>query len=223
MLLDPQDRTAGGRLFSVGMGGIMLLVSSMLTWGAFFEQHSSELPALGYLLLVVVWSLTVHLLLSGFRQPLVRRLSAATSALAFVAFTVFIVWVAIQAASSPAETCARSGRYTFAVLVFFVAGCGVWLMASALLQQRRARLESKPPAPLAPGAVLFWPFLALAKAPLGTAVVGLALFGSAALGEWLGGRWGHPLTGAAAFLLVPIVVGVVLTGLAAARKVRGHT
>ncbi|MGC4114181.1 MAG: hypothetical protein QM765_06060 [Myxococcales bacterium] len=222
---DPKSDLSG-KVISAGFGLVLLLIAVLLTYGAFFEPRrpgdTFDLPAQGYLLLASVYALTLSLLVSVVNRPAVQRIQSALSTVALLSFAGFFVWLAVLAAvAPPRETRPGLGHYTFAVLVFFAAGSGTFLGFVALLQHRRAAKVSAPPPALSPGSMLIWPLLALFKAPLGSAVVFGLCAGLTFFGEWLGGRFGHPLAGAVAFLVVPMVVGVLAAGRSAARQIRG--
>ena len=117
---DSGPRPQGSRLSSAVAGGLMLLVSAYLTYG------------------VSGWAVAVHELHIGARGPLPQRVGQAAGAVAVAAFGGFMAWAAIAVVSAPEPSAPRLGRSPLAVGLLSWVASGLFLVATSLLQRRRA-------------------------------------------------------------------------------------
>lgn len=183
--------------FNAAFALLMTLIALPLTFFPLFEGMPTDWTlvdwGLSIALLGVLWGLAFHFILSCFRRPRAQRASRFLIRFALILFAGFLAVVFLK---DDSESSIRFplGETIGAFILF------TWAMGLVFYLGDRKRRSLSPSQTdditRSPLIVLLWPLLMFAKSPL-TAMLGfLPILGILYLGQWVGGKWGHPMAGA---------------------------
>jgi hypothetical protein len=210
------DRERTGRIVSICLGLLLLLVSAGLTAGVLFAERpagNEPWPVAPYaLLLVVMWTLSVGSLTSSTRRRWLRRLSrwsTSTGALGLAAFLVCI-WAWPGAAGAGVEM--DPALAALAGVALFVVAVGLALFIGERRAARRGD-AARDSVFASPMSIAAWPVLLAFKSPLVFALTSVVVIGVSYVGALTGATRGAPLSGAlvgaAVLLFVVASVGAL--------------
>ncbi len=183
--------------FNGAFAFVMTLIALALTFFPLFEEKPTDWTlvdwGLSFVLLGAIWGLAFHFFLSCFRRPWAERASRFLIRFALILFAGVVAVSFLKGDSeSPVRFPLTETLGAFILLT--------WAMGLVFYHGDKKRRSLSPRVTeditCSPLIVLFWPLLMFAKSPL-TAVLGfLPILGILHLGQWIGGRYGHPMTGA---------------------------
>ncbi len=206
--------------FNAAFALVMILIASALTFFPLFEEKPTDWTlvdwGLSLVLLGAIWGLAFHFFLSCFRRRWAERASR------FLIRFALILFAGVVAASflkgDPESRVRFPLGETIGAFILLT-----WAMGLVFYIDDKKRRSLSPPKTdditCSPLIVLLWPLLMFAKSPL-TATLGfLPILGILYLGQWLGGKWGHPLAGAL-LSAAGLFAALLATRLLASRKGR---
>jgi putative effector of murein hydrolase LrgA (UPF0299 family) len=200
---------------------LMTLIALPLTFFPLFEGMPTDWTlvdwGLSLALLGAIWGLALHFFLSCFRRPRAERASRFLIRFALILFAGFLAVVFLKD-DSESRVRFPLGETIGAFILF------AWAMGLVFyFGDRKRRSLSSPKTEditRSPLIVLLWPLLMFAKSPLSAMLGFLPILGILYLGQWVGGKWGHPMAGAL-LSAAGLFAALLATRLLASRKGKG--
>ncbi len=203
-------KNLSNRLFYYGFGILMLLISVLLTYGAFFEKQKAEdfiksdiLSTV--LILIVVWSFTLYCLTTCSNRVWIKRIGERSGTLGSVTLIVFLISLGIReiVIKKHQAFLSSNGGVTLWITLVFIILVGLVLYFS----ERKSFKRSKEKKYLSsPWLIIAWPLMFIGRSPTIGLLVFLFLIGIIYVGERIGQIYSQPLIGAFCGLGIYIII-----------------
>jgi hypothetical protein len=212
-----QEKKFIDRIWSLGFGLLMLLISILLTYGAFFEKRTEQnidIPILNLIFaLVITWSFTICCFCTFFKHPFVVRMYQLSGVLGTVTLMILLLFM------SSKELLTRTGQHltsfdgteTFFVLLtaLNVIGLIIFFLSKYKCNKQTENINSQSIAS-SPLIIVVWPIIIFARSLFGLFWL-LCVVALTFLGNWIGSKNAYPLLGTVCgFALLPILGAILL-------------